>query len=307
MDYRLSVEDLSDPRDLQKLKNAISELAHDLDVLYTETAPNGNISARIGRLAIYNNSGTMETWQNTDGGTTWAKKATDANVVHNSGDEEIAGVKTFTSIPVLPASDATTANQAIRKQQIDDKFNASTGHDHDGSDSKKVSPLDLDYSALTDGHFIKRSGNAIIGVALVILKSAFLVRLTTAGDPAAFDETGGFDSNSNFASNKFTASIAGKYQININIQFNRGNAGSGTTWPVVYLKKGGSRVFEFKAVPGSATAGNYAATVTGSIIVDLVVNDYLELEAVDDNNNYVTVVNDITKSFWSGAYIPDTI
>jgi len=36
-----------------------------------------------------------------------------------SGNETIAGVKTFSSIPVLPASDPTTDNQAVRKAFVD--------------------------------------------------------------------------------------------------------------------------------------------------------------------------------------------
>jgi len=34
-------------------------------------------------------------------------------------NETIAGIKTFTSVPVLPASDPTTANQAVRKSYVD--------------------------------------------------------------------------------------------------------------------------------------------------------------------------------------------
>lgn len=48
-----------------------------------------------------------------------ATKASDAAVVHNTSDETIAGIKTFSSIPVLPASDPTTANQAARKAYVD--------------------------------------------------------------------------------------------------------------------------------------------------------------------------------------------
>jgi len=40
-------------------------------------------------------------------------------LVHNSGDETVAGIKTFTSIPVLPSSNPTTDNQAVRKAYVD--------------------------------------------------------------------------------------------------------------------------------------------------------------------------------------------
>lgn len=42
-----------------------------------------------------------------------------ATAVHLTGDESVAGVKTFTSIPVLPASNPTTDNQAVRKAYAD--------------------------------------------------------------------------------------------------------------------------------------------------------------------------------------------
>lgn len=46
--------------------------------------------------------------------------AMDSTVVHKTGAETIADVKTFTSIPVLPASNPTTDNQAVRKKYVDD-------------------------------------------------------------------------------------------------------------------------------------------------------------------------------------------
>jgi len=43
----------------------------------------------------------------------------DGEVVKLTGDQTVAGIKTFSSIPVLPASDPTTANQATRKSYVD--------------------------------------------------------------------------------------------------------------------------------------------------------------------------------------------
>lgn len=48
--------------------------------------------------------------------------ADDAALTNNvklTGDQTVAGIKTMTSIPVLPASDPTTANQAVRKAYVD--------------------------------------------------------------------------------------------------------------------------------------------------------------------------------------------
>lgn len=45
------------------------------------------------------------------------------DTVKLSGAQSVGGVKTFTSLPVLPASDPTTANQAVRKSYVDTAVN----------------------------------------------------------------------------------------------------------------------------------------------------------------------------------------
>lgn len=51
--------------------------------------------------------------------------------VQTSGNQTVAGIKTFSSIPVLPATNPTTANQAVRKGYADATYSA-TGHTHTG-------------------------------------------------------------------------------------------------------------------------------------------------------------------------------
>lgn len=46
--------------------------------------------------------------------------ADDTTVVHLTGNETVAGTKTFSTIPVLPASNPTQDNQAVRKKYVDD-------------------------------------------------------------------------------------------------------------------------------------------------------------------------------------------
>ncbi|QKY78571.1 hypothetical protein SEA_DRYAD_33 [Streptomyces phage Dryad] len=46
----------------------------------------------------------------------------DGEVVKLTGDQAVAGVKTFSSIPVGPASDPTTDNQLARKRYVDDRI-----------------------------------------------------------------------------------------------------------------------------------------------------------------------------------------
>lgn len=48
----------------------------------------------------------------------------DAAVVKTTGNQNVGGIKTFTSLPVLPASNPTTANQAVRMQYVTDAIAA---------------------------------------------------------------------------------------------------------------------------------------------------------------------------------------
>ena len=201
MIYNLRVnKDWSD-QDILKLQNAISELAEGLDTLYTETAPNGAISSRQGVIALYNTGGGYEMWLNTDGGTTWQKMASSSdltNAVLLTGDQSVAGIKTFTSIPVLPASDPTTANQAVRKAFVDALFNTSTGHDHDGTDSKKVLATNLDPTGITDGHFLKNSGGAIVGEAIPTPGLLLVATNTITNQTGTVTSTFTVDSSKNY-------------------------------------------------------------------------------------------------------------
>lgn len=54
-----------------------------------------------------------------------AAKATDTAVVHNTGVETVAGVKTFSSSPVVPTP--TTSTQAANKSYVDGAVSASSG------------------------------------------------------------------------------------------------------------------------------------------------------------------------------------
>lgn len=61
-------------------------------------------------------SGYATTGQLTDG---LSGKANDNAVVKLTGNQTVAGVKTFSSIPVLPSTNPTSANQAVRKGHLD--------------------------------------------------------------------------------------------------------------------------------------------------------------------------------------------
>ncbi len=80
MDKSIMLKDLSKPENMQQLITYLQEAFRDLDVIYTETAPNGNLNARRGARALYNNSGTVTMWINIDGLTTWQQDDLGANI-----------------------------------------------------------------------------------------------------------------------------------------------------------------------------------------------------------------------------------
>lgn len=92
MDFKIPVSSLQTPEDIAALAMSLSEMSEALDILYTTTAPNGNVSARIGKIAMYYTGSAYQTWQNTDGGTTWiridqgAVTVTDEKVKASSDD-----------------------------------------------------------------------------------------------------------------------------------------------------------------------------------------------------------------------------
>ena len=59
--------------------------------------------------------------------------------VNTTGTQTVGGTKTFSSIPVLPASNPTTANQAVRKGYADGTYLLKTGK---AADSDKLDGLD---------------------------------------------------------------------------------------------------------------------------------------------------------------------
>lgn len=101
MDYRINVQDLTKREDLLKLVNAISEIAEELDILYTTTAPNGNITGRQGRKALYNNSGTYTFWVNTTGLQVWEQVSLQAD-----------GAAASTGVGSIKMGTANAANSA---------------------------------------------------------------------------------------------------------------------------------------------------------------------------------------------------
>lgn len=169
MEFRLAIEDLQNPRDIVALKNAISMIADECDVLYTEQAPDGVISARVGRRAIYKNGTSYEVWINTDGAKAWKQMLyTDSEAWVVNGTEiqlRTAMAVDMQSKKIISLLDPTADQDASTKAYVDGKFNTTSGHDHDGSDAKKVIYTNLDMTGITSGHILYNNNGTPAGKA----------------------------------------------------------------------------------------------------------------------------------------------
>ena len=68
------------------------------------------------------------------------------------------------------AETAETGAEAAVTAAISTLTDTTTGHRHDGVESRKVLVTSLDITGITDGHFLKRSGTGIVGVAEKVVK-----------------------------------------------------------------------------------------------------------------------------------------
>lgn len=78
-------------------------------------------NASNGKFVRYDNSQSLTTANKTTARTNIGA-ADDASVVKITGNQSVAGIKTFSSIPVLANTNPTTDNQAVRKKYVDDKI-----------------------------------------------------------------------------------------------------------------------------------------------------------------------------------------
>ncbi|MFA5626229.1 MAG: hypothetical protein WC965_01975 [Thiohalomonadaceae bacterium] len=94
--------------------------------------------------------------------------ASSIGVVETSGDQYISGVKTFSSVPVLPASDPTIDNEATRKKYVDDGLatKAATAHTHPTSDITTgifgVANGGTGLATITTGSFLRGNGTSAV-------------------------------------------------------------------------------------------------------------------------------------------------
>lgn len=137
-------------------------------------------------------------------------------------------------------------------------------------------------------------------------QSAFLARLTDdTTTPATYDETGGYDINSDFASSTFTAPVSGRYQFNVAV---RGTATSSAVRGfIINIRKNGSIV----QTSNVDFIGNGSTSIanTGNLVVtlNLAASDAITVTITTNGTKPTIGLSDITVSYWSGFLVPTTL
>lgn len=143
------------------------------------------------------------------------------NFVGLTGDQSVGGVKTFTSIPVLPASDPTSGNQASRKDYVDTKVIAPSS-----TTENKVPQWDNTQKKLKDGltvgiganNLVQLDGSAklpaVDGSQLTGLSSVTQVNDVETDGVNYGNQTTIFSVNKTITSGKTVLLIASGYSLN---------------------------------------------------------------------------------------------
>jgi hypothetical protein len=151
--------------------------------------------AGSGVLELYVKDGAENIVQLTSGGKILVA---DANgCVMKTGDQTIAGTKTFTTIPVLPESDPTTDNQAVRKAFITATPTASKGAAYDGSGKLAGSAVTAILGAIAsktvDTAYLAASDGLVVGYCTVtwVYNNDIYLRIGTADTEADVNAAAG--------------------------------------------------------------------------------------------------------------------
>jgi len=118
-------------------------------------------------------------------------------------------------------------------------------------------------------------------------------------------DTEKFDTNNNFASNRYTAPVAGFYQINAYLDV-LSAANNGFVF-YMYLYKNGVNIQKGGGFYPAATGATLYAVGNISHLVQLAANDYLEIYVqMDVGTGTATVIGGATQSSFSGFLVSET-
>jgi len=258
----------------------------------SRTVLNSNFTYLESEIALKTDQTDFDTLETTVG-----TKANDNAVVKLTGDQTVAGVKTFSSSPVVPTP--TTDFQASTKKYVDDAAFAGVG---DASETAKGVVEEATDAEVTAGTATgATSAKLFITPAklLTFLGAKAKCRVAKSGTQTVASttaqvtfDTEDFDVGSNFASNTFTAPRTGYYLINFMASYDSNSSSvDGTAFEI---RVNGSAVLRGADATGSSTAGE-GSQVTISALQNLTAADTITVYCITSGHTATILATTNTK------------
>jgi hypothetical protein len=143
---------------------------------------------------------------------------------------------------------------------------------------------------------------AVNGPAFSAYADATLQTITSGSQQKVLFQTEEFDTNSNFASSRFTPTVEGYYQLNAEIRL---DGASGTGEMMIVLYKNGSEYKRGTNQSGTQIASNFWAMQVSSVVYANGTTDYFEIYVQQGSGGSVTVtaVNNPAITWFNGCMI----
>jgi hypothetical protein len=156
---------------------------------------------------------------------------------------------------------------------------------------------------VASGGVISANGNvAVNGPAFSAYASATTQTITSGSQQKVLFQTEEFDTNNNFASSRFTPTVAGYYQLNAEVRFD-GSVGTGECMIIIY--KNGSEYKRGWNASGTVWGSSLWAMTVNSLVYANGSTDYFEIyvQQTSGGNLNVTTVNNPAITWFNGCML----
>ena len=143
---------------------------------------------------------------------------------------------------------------------------------------------------------------SVQGPAFSAYAAAILQTITSGSQQKVLFQTEEFDTNNNFASSRFTPTVAGYYQLNAEVRLD-GSSGTGEMMIVIW--KNGSEYKRGTNQSGTQIASNFWAMQVSSLVYANGTGDYFEIYVQQGSgaDRTITAVNSPNITYFNGAMV----
>jgi hypothetical protein len=173
----------------------------------------------------------------------------------------------------------------------------SSGNMQDTNTNSDVTFDSVETSSITIG-----GKQAVNGPAFSAYAAATVQTITSGSQQKVLFQTEEFDTNNNFASSRFTPTVAGYYQLNAEVRF---DGVSGTGEMMIVLYKNGAEYKRGTNQSGTQIAANFWAMTVSSLVYANGSTDYFEIyvQQGSGGNLNVTAVNNPAITWFNGCML----